>query len=169
MTTIQTHKQASVTPELNARASEAITAAKEYTWGWAKLAEFLASNPDIADRAYVYSDRALVYLQPGDDTVSWLAEYTRRGMRAGARVAKEYTDDYGKVLLHFGPVYLQAYTNRDEVCERVVVGTREVVEEVKDPEALAAVPTITQKRTEEIVEWQCRPLLAGEQDGQVSA
>jgi hypothetical protein len=143
--------------------------AKEYARGWAKLAQFLADNPDIAKGANAYSDKALVYLAPGDDTVSRLADYTRRGLAAGARVEKSYGDDYGKVLLHFGPIYLQVYSLRDEVCERVVLGTREVVEEVQDPVALAAVPTITQTRTEDIVEWQCRPLLAGEQDGRVSA
>jgi|GEM_PF-2189680 len=168
MTTIQTVETPQV-PELSARAREAIAKAKEYTWGWAKLVQFFADNPDIADEAHVYDHEALIYLPPDEDTVATLADFARRGVRAGARVEKAYDDDYGKVRLHFGPVYVQAYTNRGEVCERVVVGTREVVEEVKDPEALAAVPTITQTRTEEIVEWQCRPLLAGEQGGQVRA
>jgi hypothetical protein len=168
MTTIQI----AATPqaaELSARGRKAIGDAKEYTWGWAKLAQFLADNPDIAERATAYTERVLVYLAPGDDTVSRLADYARRGVRAGARVEKTYDDKYGNVLLRFGPVHLQVYSLRDEVCERIVVGTREVVEEVQDPEALAAVPTITQTRTEDIVEWQCRPLLAGEQSSEVPA
>jgi hypothetical protein len=41
-----------------------------------------------------------------------------------------------------------------------VVGTREVTEEVPDPEALAAVPKVTVTRTVEDVRWECRPLLA---------
>ena len=168
MTTIQT-AVTSQPPELSARARKAIGDAKERTWGWAKLAQFLADNPDIAEQATCYDERVLVYVPPGSDTVSRLADYARRGVRAGARVEKTYDDKYGNVLLHFGPVHLQAYSLRDEVCERVVVGTREVVEEVQDPEALAAVPTITQTRTEDIVEWQCRPLLAGEQNSEVQA
>jgi hypothetical protein len=41
-----------------------------------------------------------------------------------------------------------------------VTGTREVTEQVPDPEALAAVPTTTVTRTEDVTEWVCRPLLA---------
>jgi hypothetical protein len=48
---------------------------------------------------------------------------------------------------------------RDEVCERVVVSTQEIEEEVPDPElaeaALANVPTVKTKRTIEEVEWKC--------------
>jgi hypothetical protein len=40
----------------------------------------------------------------------------------------------------------------DKVCERVVVGTRELPE-VRIPE------TIIPARTEEIVEWRCKPFL----------
>jgi hypothetical protein len=169
MSTTINEAETGMTPKLAEAGVKAVTQAKEYTWGWAKLAQFLADNPDIADTAHVFSDKAMVYLSPADDAVSRLADYTRRGMRAGARVEKSYDDNYGKVLLHFGPVHLQVYSHRDEVCERVVIGTREVVEEVKDPEALAAVPTITQTRTEDIIRWECKPLLAGEQNSEVSA
>lgn len=155
--------------ELSVRAAKAIASAKEYTWGWGKLSQFLADNADIADNAHAYSDRVLIYYTPDESPLARLADITRRGIAAGARVEKSYDDDYGKVQLHFGPVYLQAYSNRAEVCERVVVGTREVVEEVQDPDALAAVPTITQTRTEEIVEWQCHPILAAEQVAAVTA
>lgn len=156
--------------ELGARASKAIAQAKEYAWGWAKLAQFLSDNPDFAETADTHPSSVLAYLLPDEDPLSRMADVARRGIAAGARVEKEYDEDYGKVQLHFGPVYLQVYTNRGEVCERVVVGTREVVEEVKDPEALAAVPTITQTRTEDIVKWKCRPILAeSDKAEQVSA
>lgn len=58
---------------------------------------------------------------------------------------------------------LTAY--RDDICERVVTGTREVTETVKDPGKLAAVPEITVTRTEETVEWRCGSVLAGAIDG----
>lgn len=45
---------------------------------------------------------------------------------------------------------------RERVCTRVVTGTRTVTE--PDPEALAAVPTVT--REVETYEWRCEPLLA---------
>jgi len=49
---------------------------------------------------------------------------------------------------------------RNTVCRRVVKGVREVTKEVADPEALAAVPTVTVTETVEDVEWVCEPLLA---------
>lgn len=55
-------------------------------------------------------------------------------------------------------VYAQA--DREEVCERVVLGTRDVTEEVPDPEALKAVPKVIVTKTVEDVEWRCMPLLA---------
>jgi hypothetical protein len=49
--------------------------------------------------------------------------------------------------------------DRNEVCEKVVTGTREVTKEVPDPEALAAVPKVTVTETVEDVEWRCHPIL----------
>jgi heme-binding NEAT domain protein len=49
--------------------------------------------------------------------------------------------------------------DREEICERIVTGTREVTVEVPDPEQLAAVPTVSVTKTVEDVEWICRPLL----------
>ena len=53
-----------------------------------------------------------------------------------------------------GGVKLQHQAARDEVCERRVVGVETV--EVPDPDA----PLVTIER--EIVEWDCKPLLATE-------
>lgn len=139
---------------------EALTLAGEYAAGWARLTEFLAANPDITSGANTYSYSVLVYLSPGDDVLPRMADYTRRAKAAGARVEKQY-GEYGKVLLHFGPIYLQVYASREDVCERVVVGTREVEVEEPDPEALAAVPTVKRTEIVEVVEWQCHPILAG--------
>lgn len=47
-------------------------------------------------------------------------------------------------------------TGREAVCERVVVGTEIVEEEVPDPDA----PRITVTTEKEIVEWKCDSLLA---------
>jgi hypothetical protein len=53
---------------------------------------------------------------------------------------------------------------RADVCTRVVTGTTEVTTEVKDPEALAAVPTITVTEVVEQVEWRCHPVLNVERE-----
>lgn len=64
------------------------------------------------------------------------------------------------VWRQFAGLAVFAQTERDEVCEKVVTGTREETVEVPDPEALAAVPKVTVTRTVEDVEWVCSPLLA---------
>jgi len=46
---------------------------------------------------------------------------------------------------------------REEVCTRVVVGTKEVAEKVIEAQAARVIPA----HTEEIVEWHCPPSLAG--------
>jgi hypothetical protein len=60
--------------------------------------------------------------------------------------------------LHGLQVKLNAF--RDAVCERVVTGTHEVTEVVKDPEALAAVPEVEVTRVVEDVEWICSPIMS---------
>lgn len=86
----------------------------------------------------------------------------RLGLDAGVKVTKEYDDTWGSVTLRMpnGRVNIWVYANREEVCERVVIGTREVTEEVPDPEALKAVPKVAVTKTVEDVEWQCHSLLA---------
>lgn len=49
---------------------------------------------------------------------------------------------------------------RKDVCERVVVGQREVEVTEPDPEAVAALPKVTQTKVIEDVEWRCPQLLA---------
>jgi hypothetical protein len=48
------------------------------------------------------------------------------------------------------------YGDRNDVCRRVVTGTREITETVPAPDA----PTVEVTRTVEDVEWVCEPLLA---------
>jgi hypothetical protein len=89
-----------------------------------------------------------------------LAAFARAGAKAGIRVEKSYDGgQWANLDLFFGPIKLHMYGARDEVCERVVVGTREVTEEVPDPDALAAIPTVTVTRTVEDVEWRCNSIL----------
>lgn len=66
--------------------------------------------------------------------------------------------DYFDLTGRVAGIRLHAIAYRDEVCERVVIGTREVTEEVLDPSV--EVPTITVTKTVEDVEWRCAPVLA---------
>lgn len=74
--------------------------------------------------------------------------------RAFGESEKEFVDDGFYLRKRFGGTQLYAYTARQEVCERVVVGTEEVPERV--------IPASTR----EVVEWRCHePLLNGGDNG----
>lgn len=55
---------------------------------------------------------------------------------------------------------VQLTAAREDVCERIVTGTRPVTELVKDPVLLDAVPLTEVTRQVEDVTWRCRPVLA---------
>ncbi|MCW2545391.1 MAG: hypothetical protein JWM40_2943 [Frankiales bacterium] len=126
------------------------------------LADFIDANPDLPD--LVTDQRLLTYVSPLNKPRAVMAAVARAGAKAGVPVEKSYDGgEYANLSLQFGPIELHVYAQRDAVCERVVTGTREVTKEVPDPEALAAVPTVTVTETEDIVEWVCGPLLATDQ------
>lgn len=121
------------------------------------LADFIDANPDLPD--LVTDQRLLTYLIRDQRAV--MAAVARAGAKAGIPVEKSYDEGtYANLSLQFGPIELHVYAQRDQVCERVVTGTREVTKEIPDPKALAAVPTVTVTETEDVVEWVCTPLLA---------
>ena len=65
--------------------------------------------------------------------------------------------NYGTDTFHFkrqiGLVHLDAYADREAVCERIVTGTETVTVPAKPAE-----PARVEER--EVVEWRCEPLLA---------
>jgi hypothetical protein len=89
-----------------------------------------------------------------------MAEFIRAGLAAGRRSRRTSTATTGPTSTALRPIDIEVYGKRAEVCERVVVGTEEVEEEVPDPEALAAVPRVKVTKTVEQVKWVCSPLLA---------
>ena len=131
--------------------------------GLRALADFFEQYPDLAEHINGQPD-LLGYVGFVEDPVAVMAAFARAGKALGVPVEKDYDDNFGKVRLHFGPVALQAYAERGQVCERVVVSTETVVEEVPDPEALAKVPTVQVAREVEQVEWRCHPLLAQDRE-----
>jgi hypothetical protein len=135
--------------------------ADDIATGLRALADMIEANPQHADLfRYTFSSINAFAADAAE-----IAEIARTARRHGAESKKDAKGDaYFTVKLHWGRrVQLHVNAHRDKVCERVVVGTREVTEEVPDPQALATVPTTTVTRTEDIVEWQCKPLLAAEQ------
>lgn len=79
---------------------------------------------------------------------------------ASGPIKKKYGDKWFYATVPMRAIELQLTEEREQVCTRVVTGTETVTEEIPDPEALAAVPTITQTRKIETVEWRCEPLMA---------
>lgn len=69
------------------------------------------------------------------------------------------TSSYFSLMGEIAGLKVELTGFRDAVCKRVVTGTREVTEKVKDPEKLAEVPEVEVTRTEDIVAWDCGTLL----------
>lgn len=129
------------------------------------LLDFIEANPELGDRFGRSFTNVMVYAGR-ENPRQVMADFARAGLAAGAKVVKDFQgDDWAQVFLHFGPIKIEVYSTRAEVCERVVVGTAEVEEEVPDPEALAAVPKVKVTKTVERVEWRCTPILADTRAG----
>ena len=136
-----------------------------YVDGLRQIADFLEAHPDVelphlaSTITGTYEDTLNIYIVEGDQKAK-LATIAR----AMGQAEKVMADERIRVFRRFAGIALVAQASRDQVCERVVTDTREVVEEVPDPEALAAataaVPLIPVTRIEETVEWRCTPLLA---------
>jgi hypothetical protein len=144
-----------------------------YIDGLHQIADFLAEHPEVplpALGSYVsgsYEPTIQVFTQcelsDGRDQRTMLADIARAMGSAEKSTRHEFA-----VWRRFAGIVFAAYAQRDEVCERVVVGEREVEVEVPDPVALAAVPTVTVTKVVEDVEWVCTPLLAKATSGLLS-
>lgn len=125
------------------------TAAVErpYSAALRELADWLDAHPDI------------------DHPTTEIDCYTLNEREDAARVIKALgacKKEYNETLLYikgqFGPITLRFIFCRDSVCVRKVVGYKEIPEVV-----LAATPeTVIPAKREEIVEWECMPILAGD-------
>lgn len=138
------------------------TAAVEMAASLRQLAAMIVANPDLVDDGgpmrYTF-DRVLLPTYTKEAT----AAIARAGVHIGARVAKHQDERWAGVTVDFGSrVNLFVYADREQICERKVVGQKTVTKEVPDPDALAAVPKVTVTETVDEVEWICSPLLANE-------
>lgn len=149
-------------------------ARQAYIEGLHQIADFLTEHPEVplpqisssVSGSYLPTLAVFTQAQPqGEerDQRTMLADIARAMGNAQKSTSHEFA-----VWRQFAGVVLAAYARRDEVCERVVTGTREVTREVPDPAALAAVPKVTVTETVEDVEYVCGPLLAKAPKGLVS-
>jgi len=138
----------------------------EYIAGLRVLADLLESDPDLVLPTYgAHGYLPLsVHVTCSENQREELARWSRA---IPGTKTKQVTDDYMRLGGMLRGLHIKVVAARDEVCERVVVGTREVTEEVPDPQALAAVPKVTVTRTVEEVEWRCTPLLSRDGDRDV--
>lgn len=130
-----------------------------YVAGLRALADLLEANPDLVLPFDGRTHPISVFARTGDDQRTALAAWVRA---LPGRKDKRETGTGGRIFEVAGSLRglrVSVMADRDEVCERVVVGTREITETVPDPELVAAVPTVTVTRTEEIVDWVCHPVL----------
>lgn len=134
------------------------TKATEYANGLRALADMIEANPELVPILKYSLGNISEPVRDRDE----LATFTRAAARTGRKVTKDYSGKYADVSVAFGPVTVSGYLPREEVCDRVVIGTEKVIEKGPDPEAVAALPVVEREVEREIVEWRCRPLLADE-------
>lgn len=114
---------------------------EEYLTGLESLAQFLLSHPklplppkDFID--YIWSKDALVEFAKGLEHAD-----------------KEYEDNYVTVSKSFGPIKYGRKIPREKVCESRVVGKKTVP--FRDAYLIPATP----EHEEDVIEWDCKPLL----------
>lgn len=130
----------------------------EYIAGLRMLADTLDANPDL--ELPIYGDRyapMAVYLVGDENQRGQLAAWAKA---LPGRKEKADRDTRLDLKGAFRGLHISVTVEREEVCEKVVLGTREVTEEVPDPNA----PTVTVTKTVEDVKWICRPILDEESD-----
>lgn len=138
----------------------------ETAQGLRALADLLDAHPDLTHPWDGYDPCILHPISSEADPKAAMRDWAKA--TSHLRPTKNF-DTWASLFVDFGGgIVVQVYASREQVCEKVVTGTREVTKSVKDPDALAAIPTVEVTETLEDVEWICRPLLAAS-DAEVSA
>lgn len=142
-----------------------------YTAGLRQLADILDNHPEVP-LPYEGSLRdagrfSFHFLHLGEEARTEMAS-VRRAL--GVPLEKTISHDkYFDLKGNLHGLYFTLTAFRKDVCQRVVVATREVEVTEPDPKAVAALPTVTRKVEIEDVEWVCSPILAaGEHDKAVA-
>ncbi|MEU4332368.1 hypothetical protein [Nonomuraea dietziae] len=110
-----------VKAELDKQTVETIDAIRAAIAGFARIAGFLEANPDLPSAPSLYPERVLVCLNSLTDPKAALALWMARAIEAGALVEAPSDSKYAGVELHFGPVHIYVYANRELLGERVRV------------------------------------------------
>lgn len=99
------------------------------------------------------------YVHAWEDNARGRIAAIARAMGKARKTVNDATEKLYVSRRFGGAVDYVAAIARGEVCVRKVVGTREVTEDVPDPEHVAAAPLVTVTKIVEDVEWVCGPVL----------
>lgn len=106
---------------------------RDWIQGLREMADWFEQHPD---RIPTYNNLVVnLFAADRDELVAYAREL--------GKVAKNPVGDYFALVKRFGPHRIDANLPREEVCRKVVVGTRQVPERV------------IEAHEEEIVEWVC--------------
>ena len=122
-----------------------------------KVADFIEKQysqvPDIDGEITSYV--GFGWDESAEDIPAIIADTVLAGLAEGASVRKDYGSSYFRAYLGFGELEYRVTCERDAVCTRRVIGTQMVTKSMP-PEG-----EWTEKEVEEdVVEWDCHPLLA---------
>jgi hypothetical protein len=135
-----------------------------YIKGLRTLASALEDHPEIP-LPYEGTGTRLTFndFLTGDDPRAAMAETARLLPCTWSKQfwgsEDEPSNSYFSLVGEIAGLKVELISFRNAVCERVVTGTREVTEKVKDPAALAEVPEVEVTRTVEDYVWDCGTLL----------
>jgi hypothetical protein len=133
----------------------------DFVAGLHDVAAFLARNPEVCDRVSPVRFYVAVYDYEDAPAKQKMQEYAR----LLAPCEKHYEGRDFELRKSFGPHTLTVYTNRENVCTKRIVGTKQVERTtytVEQQQIRDAMPTVTVYEDEDIVEWECPPSLLGD-------
>lgn len=110
------------------------------------FADWLESNPDVPTP--VFPQRFDVFCLNKEQMVA-----TCRAV--GGKMKKGVTESFFYLRKDFRTIHYEVNALRDNICDKVVIGTRTIPAEPERTVTIAAQP----ERTEEITEWRCSEVL----------
>lgn len=136
------------------------TARADYIAGLRAIADLLESTPDLPLPTTRKIEWAAHWYTSNDDEIpAVVADLARRipgKLTKNDPTRGAYAAAYYELSGNVGGMPVRVWAERSAVCERVVTGTREVVETVPAPDA----PMVEVVKTVEDFEWVCHPILA---------
>jgi hypothetical protein len=127
---------------------------EEQIAGARDLIAWLEAHPEVPMPYQLSNGYVLIMTHTVEDPKATLAAIARA---LPGKVDKDTYANQFEISGRVGGIEVKATAVRNDVCERVVTGTREVTKTVPDPAVV--VPMVEVTETVEDVEWVCGPLL----------